>query len=85
MGKQKPKQSWLKANSSDEKWAAAMGRCQHPGGHCGQDGYCHRDGDCFRTIQLWKSEYEDLKSRLQKIDNQYQTILSLLMHLRDKK
>jgi len=38
------KESWL---SSDypELWAEAMMRCQHPGGHCGQDGYCHM-GDC---------------------------------------
>lgn len=38
------REAWL---SSDvpKLWAEAMVRCQHAGGHCGQDGFCHY-GDC---------------------------------------
>jgi hypothetical protein len=38
------KEQWLSSDIPD-LWAEAMVRCQHPGGHCGQDGFCHY-GDC---------------------------------------
>lgn len=49
-----PQEIWLKGGTTDldhERFAAAMMRCQHGGGYCGQDGVCHHDGDCFRSAR----------------------------------
>lgn len=34
-----------------ERFAKAMMKCQHAGGHCAEDGFCHFDGDCFKTAE----------------------------------
>jgi hypothetical protein len=41
-------EAWLESDVP-VLWAAAMVRCQHPGGFCGADGYCHY-GDCSMTM-----------------------------------
>jgi hypothetical protein len=51
------KEEWL-ASDVPALWAEAMVRCQHPGGHCGQDGFCHY-GDCNMQMMPEKANPEE--------------------------
>ena len=62
-------ESWLVPKGNDdvdhERFAKAMMKCQHGGGHCAQDGFCHHDGDCFKAApDPIEDEIEELETRL---------------------
>jgi hypothetical protein len=72
-GKAIPRESWLRSKSH-VRWAAAMTKCQHAGGHCGADGYCHY-GDCFdpdgppdaREVEKLHERVEDLEHEVREL------------------
>lgn len=59
-----PRESWLRSPNHD-RWAAAMVKCQHAGGHCGADGYCHYEGECFEGID---PAVDRLRNRVEELE-----------------
>lgn len=83
-----PREAWLRG--TDEQWAEAMMRCQHPAGFCGQDGFCHFDGDCFggnadkhtkRAKPLTDTVALGLHQRLEHVEAQLEHLTALVQKL----
>lgn len=51
----RPAERWL-SGDDDDKFAAAMLKCQHPAGFCASDGTCYFGGDCFRSAYSARKE-----------------------------
>lgn len=51
-----------------ERFAKAMSKCRHAGGHCAEDGLCHLDGDCFKTADpKTEARIEELEEELARL------------------